>query len=159
MVKAIWINLHSSSWGIIFKLSGERCQCQDCVNTKSPWQNSPNKFPCGRKRITQETELTFHAWAFVCTQGVTYKCLCELWAFFTHWICFWRRNTSEFKDQKIKLDLWDCSSFGICFLVRGLLRGEVKGRSDLERTQFPAPCLPLLTSLLGSLRTAEWSPH
>lgn len=79
-VKAVWIYLYTFILGIIFKLSGQRCQRQASLNMESPWQNNPNKFPCGRKQITQETEMTLHAWWFVYTQGVTYQCLCELWS-------------------------------------------------------------------------------
>lgn len=44
---------------------------------------------------------------------------------------------SKNKTWSLRLQfIWDLFSRG------GLLRGEVKGRSDLERTQFPEPCPP-----------------
>lgn len=80
MLKVIWIYLCIFILCIIFKLLGQRCQSQVSLNMESPWQNNPNKFPCGREQITQETEMTLHAWWFVYTLGVTYQCLCKPWS-------------------------------------------------------------------------------
>ncbi len=117
MLKAIWIYMYTFFLGIIW----ERCQCQVCLNMESPRWNNPNKFPCGRKQITQETEMTFHVWSFVYNLGVTYQCLCEPWSL---------------------------------FLLTGFVSREETDQSGAN----PVPT-PLVSALLGSLMTAEWSPH
>ena len=47
------------------------------------------------------------------------------------------------------------ASRDLCLYGLDLFLG--KKQTDLEQTQFPPP--PLVSALLGSLMTAEWSPH
>lgn len=129
--KAVWIYLHTFILGIILKPLGQRCQCHVCLNTESPRHNNPNKFPCGRKQITQG-ELSMRDHLFTHTQSY-------------RWVFVWANNSSPppllsfagfvsgeetrlaFKDQKnttctLKLQFtWDLFSKG------GLLCGGRKG--------------------------------
>lgn len=116
-LKAIWIYLHTFIPGIIFKLSGQRCQRQVCLNMESPWQNNPSKFPCGRKQ-TRRLSMRDHLFTH---REVTRQCLCEPWSPSVLYIHFWGRNRL----------IWSTS---------------------------PSPT-PFVSALLGSLVTAEWSPH
>ncbi len=85
--------------GIIFKLSGQRCQRQVSPNTESPWQNNPNKFPCGRKQITQELGWlsTHHDDLFTHTElhiSVSHD-LCLYWL-----VLFLRKKQTDLSDSK-----------------------------------------------------------
>lgn len=154
---------HTFILGIVLKLLGQRCQCQICLNTESPRQNNPNKFPCGRKQITQG-ELSMRDHLFTHAE-FTDECLCgPTIPLFPplHWICLGGRNRVVFKDQKnttctLKLQFtWDLFSKG------GLLWGGGKGSelcgANMVSRNPPPPPHPV-SALIGSLRTAERSPH
>lgn len=141
---------------------GQRCQCHVCLNTESPRHNNPNKFPCGRKQITQG-ELSMRDHLFTHTELQMSVCVGQQFPppllSFTGFVS--REETRlAFKDQKnttctLKLQFtWDLFSKG------GLLCGGRKGseimwsKHGFLQFSLLLPSLPLST-LIGSLRMAE----
>lgn len=122
--------------GIISKLSGTKMSTPSLSkhgkpSTKQPKQN----VPVAESKLHEEPKMTFHEWSFVYKRGeVAYPCLLRSHELRAPSLLaafrFWGRK---------RPDLW---------------------ASERDRVPPPPhPPTPFVSALLGSLVTAEWSPH